>query len=144
MLGAGALGWPREMVWGGRWEGGSGLGTHVHLWQIHVDVWQNQYSIVKWNKVKFKKKEGKGKGIHLRKLLSVWVVELWTQYGWILYLSSWTGGGVRMLAGQRKHAPRDGLPSGMALIYRSPSLFVTLYPHFIPMTTTKWLGIWKI
>ena len=30
---------------GGR--GGSGLGTCVHLWQIHVDVWQNQYNIVK-------------------------------------------------------------------------------------------------
>ena len=30
---------------GGR--GGSGLGTHVHPWRIHVDVWQNQYSIVK-------------------------------------------------------------------------------------------------
>ena len=25
----------------------------VHLWQIHVDVWQNQYSIVKQNKVNF-------------------------------------------------------------------------------------------
>ena len=47
MLGAGALGSPREMVWGGRWEEGSGLGTHVHPWWIHVDVWQNQYSIVK-------------------------------------------------------------------------------------------------
>ena len=47
MLGAGALGRPREMVWGERWEGGSGLGTRVHLWWIHVDVWQNQYSIVK-------------------------------------------------------------------------------------------------
>ena len=31
----------------GRWEGGSGLGTRVHPWQIHVDVWQNQYSIEK-------------------------------------------------------------------------------------------------
>ena len=30
----------------GTWEGGSGWGTHVHLWQIHVDVWQNQYNIV--------------------------------------------------------------------------------------------------
>ena len=31
------------------WEvgGGSGLGTYVHPWQIHVNVWQNQYSIVK-------------------------------------------------------------------------------------------------
>ena len=47
MLGAGVLGCPRGMVWGGRWEGGSGLGTHVHPWQIHVDVWQNQYNIVK-------------------------------------------------------------------------------------------------
>ena len=36
-------------------EGGSGLGTRVHLWWIHVDVWQNQYSIVKQNEVKFKK-----------------------------------------------------------------------------------------
>ena len=27
MLGAGALEWPREMIWGGWWEGGSGLGT---------------------------------------------------------------------------------------------------------------------
>ena len=27
--------------------GGSGWGTHVHPWQIHVDVWQNQYNIVK-------------------------------------------------------------------------------------------------
>ena len=47
MLGAGVLGWPRGMVWGGRWEGCSGLGTCVHLWQIHVDVWQNQYNIAK-------------------------------------------------------------------------------------------------
>ena len=28
-------------------EGGSGLGTRVHLWQIHVDVWKSQYNIVK-------------------------------------------------------------------------------------------------
>ena len=46
-LGAGALGRPRGMVWGGSCEGGSGLGTQVHLWRIHFDVWQNQYSIVK-------------------------------------------------------------------------------------------------
>ena len=47
MLGADALGWPRGMVWVGRWEGCSGLGTCVHPWRIHVDVWQNQYTIVK-------------------------------------------------------------------------------------------------
>ena len=30
---------------GGR--GGSGWGTLVYPWRIHVDVWQNQYNIVK-------------------------------------------------------------------------------------------------
>ena len=33
--------------WGGRWEGGSGWGTHVHPWQIHVGVWQNHCNVVK-------------------------------------------------------------------------------------------------
>ena len=47
MLGAGALGWLRGMVRGRRREGGSGWGTRVYLWRIHVDVWQNQYNIVK-------------------------------------------------------------------------------------------------
>ena len=28
------------MGWGGRWEGGSGWGTHVHPWLMHVNVWQ--------------------------------------------------------------------------------------------------------
>jgi len=32
---------------------GSGWGTHVYLWWIHVDIWQNQYNIVKLkNKIK--------------------------------------------------------------------------------------------
>ena len=44
------------MIWGGRWERGSGLGTHVHPWLIHVNVWQNQNSTVKQNKVKNEKK----------------------------------------------------------------------------------------
>ena len=40
--------------WHGEGGGGgcSGLGTRVHPWRIHADVWQNQYNIVK-----FKKKE---------------------------------------------------------------------------------------
>ena len=46
------------MVWGGRREEGSGWGTHVYLWQIHFDIWQNQYNIVKFkNKIKFKKRK---------------------------------------------------------------------------------------
>ena len=42
MLGAGALGRPRGLEWGGWREEGSGWGTHVYLWRIHFDVWQNQ------------------------------------------------------------------------------------------------------
>ena len=40
MLGAGAPRRLRRMVRGGRREGGSGWGTRVHLWRIHIDVWQ--------------------------------------------------------------------------------------------------------
>ena len=55
----GALGQPRGVVRGGRREGGSGWVTRVYLWWMHVDIWQNQYNIVKLkNKIKyiFKKK----------------------------------------------------------------------------------------
>ena len=56
VLRAGELGWPRGMGWGGRWKGGSGWGTHIHPWLIHVNVWQKplQYSIV--IRLQFKKK----------------------------------------------------------------------------------------
>ena len=33
----------------------SGWGTHVYLCKIHFDIWQNQYNIVKLNKIKLKK-----------------------------------------------------------------------------------------
>ena len=61
MLGAGALGLPRGMVWGGRREEGSGWGTHVYLWRIHFNIWQNLYNIVKFKKKKKKKKQKKKK-----------------------------------------------------------------------------------
>ena len=39
-------------------NGGSGWGTRVYLWWIHVDIWQNQYNIVKLkNKIIIIKKE---------------------------------------------------------------------------------------
>ena len=41
----GLVHWDDPEGWYG--EGGSGLGTRVHPWQIHVDVCQNQYNIVK-------------------------------------------------------------------------------------------------
>ena len=40
VLRPGALGRPRGIGWRGRWEGGSGWGTHVNPWLIHVNVWQ--------------------------------------------------------------------------------------------------------
>ena len=50
-----------KAVWGGRREEGSGWGTCVYLWRIHVDIWQNQYNIVKLkNKIKIKKKSSAG------------------------------------------------------------------------------------
>ena len=53
-LRAGALGRPWGMGWGGRWEGGSGWGTHVPPWLIHVSVWQKplQYcKVIQFNSV---------------------------------------------------------------------------------------------
>ena len=40
VLKPGALARPRGIGWRGRWEGGSGRGTHVNPWLIHVNVWQ--------------------------------------------------------------------------------------------------------
>ena len=46
------------MGWGGRWEGGSGWGTHVNPWLIHVNVWQKpqQYcKVISLQLIKIKK-----------------------------------------------------------------------------------------
>ena len=37
-LGPDALGRPRGSGWRGRWEGGSGWGTHVNPWLFHFNV----------------------------------------------------------------------------------------------------------
>ena len=79
LLGAGALGQPRGMVQGGRREEGSGWGTRVHLWRIHVDIWQNQYNIVKLkNKIKGKKynkkKENRQHCPHLAVKVEEWLI----------------------------------------------------------------------
>ena len=37
----GLVHWDSPEGWGGRREEGSGWGTHVYLWWIHFDIWQN-------------------------------------------------------------------------------------------------------
>ena len=55
---SGLLPWDDPEGWVG--EGGSGWGTHVHPWLIHVNIWQNpQYCKVINLQLKFKNlKEG--------------------------------------------------------------------------------------
>ena len=45
----GLIHWDDPEGWYGEGDGrgGSGWGTRVHPWRMHVDVWQNQYYIVK-------------------------------------------------------------------------------------------------
>ena len=48
------------MGWRGRWEGGSGWGTHVNPWLIHVNVWQKplQYcKVISLQLIKIKEKK---------------------------------------------------------------------------------------
>ena len=62
VLRAGALGRPKGMGWGERWEGGSGWGTHVNPWLIHVNVWQKplQYcKVVSLQLIKINEKKNK-------------------------------------------------------------------------------------
>ena len=81
VLRAGALGRPRGMGRAGRQEQGSGWGTHVNPWLIHVNAWQKplQYckvislQLIKINEKKVrtqcKKKEKKRKKIVLEFLV---------------------------------------------------------------------------
>ena len=82
MLRAGALGRPRGMGWGGRQEGGSGWGTHVNPWLIHVNVWQKllQYcKVVNLQLIKINeklKKEKKKK----RKVLTMATLRVFSEH----------------------------------------------------------------
>ena len=62
VLRPGALGRPRGIRWRGRWEGGSGRGTHVNPWLIHVNVWQKpvQYcKVISLQLIKINRKKRK-------------------------------------------------------------------------------------
>ena len=62
-FGPDALGKPRGRGWRGRWEGGSGWGTHVNPWLFHFNVWQNSLQI---KKIIIKKKKRKKKELQFR------------------------------------------------------------------------------
>ena len=47
------------MGWEWRWEGGSGWGTHVHPWLIHVNVWQKPPQYCKVISLQLKLKQNK-------------------------------------------------------------------------------------
>ena len=75
------------MGWGGSWEEGSGWGTHVNPWPIHVNVWQKplQYCKVmslqlikingKINKLVQKKKILVSSPSNNKKLISIFLIE---------------------------------------------------------------------
>ena len=49
------------MGWGGRWEWGSGWGTHVNPWLIHINVWQKPLQCCKVISLQLIKINGKKK-----------------------------------------------------------------------------------
>ena len=75
VLGASALGRPRGIGWGGRWEGGSGWGTHINPWLIHVNVWQKplQYcKVISLQLIKINGEKKKKKVIATHSSVLVW------------------------------------------------------------------------
>ena len=96
VLTAGALGRPRGMGWGGRWERGSGWGTCVNPWLIHVIVWQKPLQYCKVISLQLIKINGKRKKIlikifffnfvilmhfHCLFLILLWVFD-WNLFDW--------------------------------------------------------------
>jgi len=55
---------------------GSGWGTHVYLWWIHLDIWQNQYNIVSL-KIKLKKSNDTNEVIKQKEIHREWTYGCW-------------------------------------------------------------------
>ena len=80
VLGAGALGRPRGIGWRGKWEGGSGWGTHVNLGLIHVNVWQKplQYcKVINLQLIKINEKNAKKKKINFPVCCEPHIQRIW-------------------------------------------------------------------
>ena len=65
VLRAGALGRPLWIGMGGRQEAGSGWGTHVNPWLIHVSVWQKPLQYCKVIILQLIKINGKKKAVNV-------------------------------------------------------------------------------
>ena len=65
VLRAGALGRPRGIGMGRRQEAGSGWGTHVNPWLIHVSVWQKPLQYCKVIILQLIKINGKKKAVNV-------------------------------------------------------------------------------
>ena len=95
VLRAGALGRPRGIGWGGRWEGGLAWGTHVNPWLIHVNVWQKslQYckivslQLIKINEKNKKKNQLEHLEVHGSHFGEFWALLYW-RGRWVQLCSS--------------------------------------------------------
>ena len=93
VLRAGALGRPRGIRWGGRWEGGSGWGAHVNPWLIHVNVWQKplQYcKIISLQLIKINEKKRKCNTFHMTEKKKKLVLEILLRVSWTARRSNQT------------------------------------------------------
>ena len=59
--------WDDPEGWGGRWWWGSGWGTHVNTWLIHVNVWQKPLQYCKVISLQLIKINKKKRNIHFKK-----------------------------------------------------------------------------
>ena len=76
-----ALGRPRGSGWRGRWEGGSGWGTHVNPWLIHVNVWQKPLQYCKVISLQPIKKNKEKKRILSKKKKNALNFGFWSKRG---------------------------------------------------------------
>ena len=110
VLRAGALGRPRGMGWRGKQEGGSGWGTQVNPWLIHVNVWQKPLQYCKVISLQPIKIDGKKKRKLLREStqLRIWY-KVGIQENWLNFnLDIWVPGVILRIIGSRYSESWDG------------------------------------
>ena len=70
------------LSWGGRWEEGSGWGTHVNLWPSHVNVWQKPLQYWKVISLQLIKINGKKRNkVYFKSRISFSTIRHWKNNG---------------------------------------------------------------